>query len=383
MTQTSELRLPAIAFRQSQSRTLFTFVAQGRDLPDFITVSRIERDEHTQISGYQRPEVLAHIAEIRSYLESEGSILPNALVVAFNERVRFEPIDHEAGTDDDSRYGTVVIPIAAAPDHEKPGWMVDGQQRMAALREAQLQNFEVCIVGFIAAGDEEQREQFILVNSTKPLPKGLIYELLPTTTCRLPSFLEGRKFPAQVMERLNYDEDSPMYRRIKSPTNPDGVIKDNSVLRMIEHSLSDGVLYRFRDLRGDEHNVSAMLQVLKAYWQAIAEVFPEAWAQPPLRSRLTHGAGIVGMGYLMDAIADRHRRSGLPTQAQFSADLDPMRQVCRWTDGYWEFGPGAQRRWNEIQNTFKDIQLLTNYLMIQYKTLVWNRTLKHHRRHRA
>ena len=60
MTQTSELRLPAIAFRQSQSRTLFTFVAQGRDLPDFITVSRIERDEHTQISGYQRPEVLAH-----------------------------------------------------------------------------------------------------------------------------------------------------------------------------------------------------------------------------------------------------------------------------------------------------------------------------------
>ena len=32
---------------------------------------------------------------------------------------------------------------------------------------------------------KEQTEQFILVNSTKPLPKGLIYELLPGTEATL------------------------------------------------------------------------------------------------------------------------------------------------------------------------------------------------------
>ncbi len=47
--------------------------------------------------------------------------------------------------------------------------------------------------------------------------------------------------------------------------------------------------------------------------------------------------------------------------------------VCRWTDGYWDFGPGQKRRWNEIQNTGKDIQLLSNYLLVQYKALVWNK----------
>jgi hypothetical protein len=47
--------------------------------------------------------------------------------------------------------------------------------------------------------------------------------------------------------------------------------------------------------------------------------------------------------------------------------------LCRWTDGIWDFGPGQQRKWNEIQNTTKDVQLLANYLLVQYKALVWNR----------
>jgi hypothetical protein len=87
-----------------------------------------------------------------------------------------------------------------------------------------------------------------------------------------------------------------------------------------------------------------------------------------------HGAGIVSMGFLMDAIGERHRHSGKPNEEHFRSDLEPLREVCRWTDGYWDFGPGAQRKWNEVQNTPKDIQLLANYLMVQYKSRVWNRS---------
>jgi hypothetical protein len=84
-----------------------------------------------------------------------------------------------------------------------------------------------------------------------------------------------------------------------------------------------------------------------------------------------HGAGIVSLGFIMDAISDRYRRDGLPTLEQFLRDLQPLKDVCRWTDGFWDFGPGQQRKWNEIQNTSKDIQLLANYLLVQYKALVW------------
>ena len=218
-----------------------------------------------------------------------------------------------------------------------------------------------------------------MVNSTKPLPKGLIYELLPTTEATLPSLLQRRRYPAQLLDRLNRDPDSPLNGLIQTPTTPGGFIKDNSILKMLEHSLSDGLLYRFRDRKGEGGRTEEMLKLLKDFWASVAETFPEAWAKPPRRSRLMHGAGIVSMGFLMDAIADRHRAAGPPAKSQFLADLQPLAQVCRWVDGYWDFGPGQQRKWNEVQNTTKDVQLLTNYLILQYKSLVWNETRQYSR----
>jgi hypothetical protein len=210
------------------------------------------------------------------------------------------------------------------------------------------------------------------VNSTKPLPKGLVYELLPVTEARLPSMLQKRRFPTFLLNRLNQDEDSPLRGLIRTPTMTTGVIKDNSLLKMLENSLSDGVLYRFRDPDGGAGDVEAMLVVLKDFWSAVETVFRSPWRMPPSRSRLMHGAGVVALGFVMDAIAERHRQGGTPSSEQFRADLEPLREVCRWTDGYWEFGPGVQRKWNEIQNTYKDIQMLANYLLVQYKAKVWS-----------
>src|SRR4029077_17611817 len=90
----------------------------------------------------------------------------------------------------------------------------------------------------------------------------------------------------------------------------------------------------------------------------VRKVFDEAWSLPPRQSRLMHGAGIISMGFLMDAIAERHRKMRIPTEELFVNDLQPLTEVCRWTNGYWDFGPGRQRKWNEIQNTTRDIQLL-------------------------
>ena len=42
-----------------------------------------------------------------------------------------------------------------------------------------MERFPIAVNAFFVADAHEQKEQFILVNSTKPLPKGLLYELLP------------------------------------------------------------------------------------------------------------------------------------------------------------------------------------------------------------
>src|SRR5205085_12517605 len=205
-------------------------------------------------------------------------------------------------------------------------------------------------------------------------PKRLIYELLPNTKAKLPSLLQQRRFPAYLLDRLNHDEGSPLYGLIRTPTVIEGLIKDNSILKMLENSLSDGVLYRFRGTNGSDGDAEAMLDVLSSFWGAVADVFGDAWGISPRRSRLMHGAGIVSIGFVMDAIADRYRQSGVPTRVRFREDLEPLRDTCRWTDGYWDFGPGMQRKWNEIQNTHRDIQILANYLLVQYKAKVWNKT---------
>jgi DGQHR domain-containing protein len=371
MAETFELRVPAIEVTQAPGRRLYSFAVDGKLIPAFATVSRIWR-KGIELQGYQRPEVLSHIAEIRKYLESESPMIPNAIVVAFDSRVRFEPGPAMDGCSY-ARTGTLLIPVDRhLPDEEKPGFIVDGQQRLAAIRDAAIEAFPICVAAFVTNDIRQQTEQFILVNSTKPLPKGLIYELLPSTEATLPTLLQRRRFPAYLLDRLNRDQGSPLENKIQTPTTPDGVIKDNSMLRMLENSLSDGVLYRFRDPSGDG-DAEKMLEVLRAFWGAVSGVFEDAWGLPPKRSRLMHGAGIVSLGFVMDAIAERHRSMGAPSTNDFEDDLVPLKDVCRWTDGYWDFGPGCQRKWNEIQNTSKDIQLLANYLLVQYKSLVWNR----------
>jgi DGQHR domain-containing protein len=296
------LQLPALEIRQGDGRVLYSFAVDGKALPSFTAVSRIRRDGDAEVEGYQRPEVLSHIASIRRYLESEAPMIPNALVVAFDGRVRFEPLSG-APSVSYARPGTLVIPASDhLADKDKPGWIVDGQQRTAAIRDARISSFPVVVTAFITNSDEDQRSQFILVNSAKPLPKGLIYELLPATSGALPVPLQARRFPSTLLTRLNGQVRSPLYRKIRTPTTPEGIVKDNSILKMIENSLSDGALYSYRDAATGKGDEEKMIDLLVDFWAAVRDVFPEAWDKPPRQSRLMHGVGIVSLGFIMDAI---------------------------------------------------------------------------------
>jgi DGQHR domain-containing protein len=364
-----ELRLPALAIRQNPRRTLYSFAIDGKKLPLFAAVSRVKRDVEHRVSGYQRAESIAHIRAIRRYLESADAVLPNALVVAFDSRVRFEPAAVTGG--EDAEIGHLVVPVdERESDEQKPAWIVDGQQRTAAIRDADIDSFPVCVTAFITESVMEQRSQFILVNSTKPLPKGLIHELLPVTPAEdLPLPLLKRRFPAQILDRLNYDSDSPLKGRIRTTTTAAGVIKDNSVLKMLSISIEDGALYEWFDGEHGTGDISSMLVLLKRYWSAVAAVFPEAWDAPARRSRLVHGVGFVALGCLMDEIAYR-LDAALPTEEQFEQELRRIADHCAWTNGFWEFSAGDRRRWNELQNTPRDIKILSDHLVGVYRRAI-------------
>jgi DGQHR domain-containing protein len=353
------LRVPAIAIRQG-TRTIYSFAVDGKLLHDFTTVSRVRRTTNDILDGYQRPEAAAHIRGIRRYLESEGAMLPNAIVLAFDQRVRFEG---SSATEGFATPGHLVIPVdPATADIDKPALLVDGQQRAAAIRDAEVDHFPVAAVGFIADTTEEQRTQFILVNNTKPLPRGLVHELLPASSGHLPPLLQRRQLPAQLLSQLNTDLDSPFHGRISTPTTPDGYIKDNSVLKMIENSLFDGALFDYRDPDDVARRSDEMLRHLKTFWHLVSHMWPDAWNLPPRKSRLTHGAGIQALGYVMDALTEGTPIEGLDV-ADLAIRIKALDEVCAWTAGSWQLAPGDQRPWNALQNTSNDVRILTNLLV--------------------
>lgn len=361
MADRYEIRVPALEVRQGE-RSIYCFAVDGKRLLDFTAVSRVKRTDKGELDGYQRPEVMSHIRAIRRYIESPQAMLPNAIVLAFDSRVRFvaarrrSPVDYSA-------MGELVIPIdESLPDEEKPALLVDGQQRAAAIRDADVAEFPVAAVAFIASGADEQRSQFILVNNTKPLPKGLIHELLPEAVGHLPPKYARRQLPAQVMTRLNLDSDSPFRGAIATPTSPDGYIKDNSVLKMIENSLYDGALYQYRDPEDGSGDIEQMVLHLKVFWSLVERMWPVEWKLIPRKSRLTHGVGIQAMGYVMDSLTEMHSADKLPA-IDLGRQLEPIYEVAAWTDGVWDFGPNDKRRWNSLQNTPNDIKLLTNLLL--------------------
>lgn len=280
MADRYEIRVPALEVRQGE-RHIYCFAIDGKHLLDFTAVSRVRRSQDGDLDGYQRPEVLSHITAIRRYVESPDALLPNAVVLAFDSRVRFE-LRRRRSSVEYSTIGELIIPVDETIDAaDKPALLVDGQQRIAAIRDADIAEFPIAAVAFIATGAEEQRSQFILVNNTKPLPKGLIHELLPETTGYLPPKYARRQLPAQLMSRLNLDTDSPFRGAIATPTSPDGYIKDNSVLNMIENSLYDGALYQYRNPTDGSGDIEQMILHLKIFWSLVESTWPIEWKLIP------------------------------------------------------------------------------------------------------
>ncbi len=145
----------------------------------------------------------------------------------------------------------------------------------------------------------ELRQQFVLINNTRPLPKTLIYELLPNVD-GLPERFTPRKFSARIVDRLNFTGGSSLHGEIRQHTNPTGVISDTAMQKLIMNSASDGAI---RELFQFEDREDQAFQLVNEFFERVREVFGPEWTgMTPRLSRLRHGAGIVAMGFVMDQL---------------------------------------------------------------------------------
>lgn len=360
----------ALRVEQDSGHALYLFSLTVQELFEVADISRVSRDEAGKLIGYQRPEVKRHVQDIVEYLNSGQVLFPNSLILALSSDARFVRSRGPQVGGHGALAGVLQIPLAGG-NQARPAWIVDGQQRALALSKSRRQDLPVPVNAFVADDVDLQRDQFLRINNTKPLPRGLITELLPEVTCPLPARLAGRKIPAALCELLNTDEGSPFRSLIKrtsdsSAARGKAVVADASIVKMIEESLSSpaGCLFPYRNVATGETDFSGVWGVLVTYWIAVRAVFPEAWGRPPTQSRLMHGAGIRAMGRLMDRVmAVVDLRDPLAVR-RVQQELTIIRPFCRWTDGAWEELGGLA--WNELQNVPRHIHQLSSLLVRLY-----------------
>jgi DGQHR domain-containing protein len=368
MPRTNILTLNALRIKQSPEIPIYVFGIEGRLVHQLATVSYADRSRDGVLTGYQRRAVKTHIQEILDYLSTDGAILPNAIVIALDDSARFEPMrgvtPSEWGT-----FGKLVMPLPKNAAQKKPGWIVDGQQRTTALAKLDPKKpFPVVVTAFQAPSTSVQRDQFVLVNKTKPLPRDLLNEILPEVTARLPKNLEKQRVASTVLTRIRFNEDSPFAGRVRG-LGGDGEghnISQAAVIAVILNSLrKKGVLFDYYDGNGKRHKYEAMARTLNVFFEGVRRTWPKAWNSSPQSSRLVHGVGIVALGHLMDRVMTDVDAASPKAASVVASRLAVLKQYCAWTGGKW---PGLRCKWNELQNTSQDKARLTDYLLKQYAT---------------
>lgn len=367
----------ALALRQEADRPLYLFALRPDEIGRLAGISRVSRDDEEKLVGYQRKEVRRHVQDIRDYLDQGNVLFPNALILAFDAPLRFRRSRGPATDDGLAMSGVLEIPLPTIGG-ERPAWIVDGQQRALALAGSTNKNVAVPVAAFVSADLSIQRDQFLRINNARPLPRGLVTELLPEVDTFLPRKMATRKLPSAVTDLLNRHPESPFRGLIRRPsTSEEGrkkaVVTDTSVVDMVKARLvgSSGCLFAYRNVATGETDSDTVMGLLIAYWGAVQDTFPEAWGIPTTKSRLMHGAGIKAMGTLMDAVVPRMDPGSADLRGAIARELAFIAPICAWTEGTWT-GLG-DLPWNGIENTSRHIRALANYLVREY-------TLARHRR---
>ena len=360
----------ALKVQQRGNSFIYLLSLSGDELLTLAGISRVSRNDGGRLIGYQREGVKKHVKEISEYLQDPAMILAHPLILSFSSNVKFVSSRGQKTSDGLAVAGLLRIPVPNS-DKDKPAWIVDGQQRALAIEMCEDKRFAVPVCAFIADNVELQRDQFMRINNSKPLPRGLVTELLPEVDSPLPPKLAIRKVPSALCDLLNSEKDSPFRGLIRRPSTPKdeaekAVVTDTVIVKMIEDSLTNpsGCLFPYRNIATGEYDQTAIWAILHTYWTAVKETFPDAWGKPPHHSRLMHGIGLRSMGKLMDRIMGSVDLREKSAPKFVKKELEMIADLCRWTEGEWDSMGGLA--WNELQNVHKHHSMVSNFLIRSY-----------------
>lgn len=288
---------------RSGTRSVAGFMPVGLLFPDGFTIPWY--DTRTK-KGYQRQPQDSRINQLANDLRKDRTDLPTAVLL--NLRTREAKAVLKDG----------FLDLQALRTSKLKFYVVDGQHRILALEKLNSENDErwakfiipfVCLVG---ADEEEEMEQFYIVNSTaKSVKTDLALTLLRTRAEADPSVYEalqerGREWQVEgqsLVERMAA-ESVIWKKQIRLPSMEKGetTISSASMVASLKPLLSSPF---FGGLKP-----SQQLRVLDAYWQAVRIVLREAFDDPPNYS-VQKGVGVIVLHSILPHVLEVVRTRGL------------------------------------------------------------------------
>lgn len=276
-------------------------------------IRRITDREMEVMSGIQRGLSQSRVPQIRKYIETVDASFPNSIILNLDSKfITSQPKLLQNNCNDDSLN---CFEITIDKNAFK---IIDGQHRLSGFDGAKIDDFDLLVAFFIDLPIEDQAYLFstINVNQTK-VNKSLVYDLFDVSESRSP-----QRTAHLITKALNSDEDSPFYRRIKllgvAPKFGDEVLykaplsQGTVAQRIVDTISSDPMSDRDTIRRGNQIELSdadvqkglifrkffaeekdwAILRIMKNYFRAVSDAFPDLWERQdnPLSKTIGYGA---------------------------------------------------------------------------------------------
>lgn len=287
-------------------------------------IRRITSRDMERMSGIQRGLDTKRVVDITKYIETVDASFPNAFILNLNSEYLNSPPSSIGNTCQD-RSEILCFEVAMSDGAFS---IIDGQHRLSGFERADVEVFDLIVAFFIDLPIEDQAYLFSTINVTQQkVNKSLVYDLFDVSETRSP-----QRTAHLITKALNTDVDSPLYRRIKllgiAPKFGDEVLyraplSQGTVAGRVVGMISDNPMGD-RDLirRGKSIEVRpddaerglifrrffaedkdwAILRILKNYFKAVSEAFPDLWERQDNPLSKT-----IGYGALMRLLVDAYR----------------------------------------------------------------------------
>jgi len=295
----------AIAFQQGVGREhgqeMFLFAAPASWLSRHTKIDQWKPESESEElakQGYQRVLTDSHVADISRYLRGALQrsspteslpVLPTSILLSCREPLNFTPLPNDGAS----------APVWARPGKLEIGpdtqlWIVDGQHRLAGIKhaieqatpdvQALLGDYHLPVTVMVCQNKIDEMLHFVTINGeAKSVRTDLAQRLLDTIRQSDPGLIgdekarravTGRSEAISLVKYLETRPDQRWFGRIAKPNERrtgEKVASEGQLSKSLRHICKAKPIAWGRD---------ELQTFVVDFWSAIAELIPQAFAQP-------------------------------------------------------------------------------------------------------